>query len=205
MRIDDRANSAMTEILRYPDPLLRRKARPVAEFDSRLRRIVRDMVEGMTAAHGVGLAAPQVGLARRLIIIDIRPATQPDGPESVPAARHPLEAQMPIALVNPEITDSGGLQVGQEGCLSLPEIWADVERTQWIHVRAQDPFGAPIEFECSDFFARAIQHEIDHLEGVLFVDRLTPERFREVKPELKKLERAFRKAERARRRAGVTV
>ena len=108
---------------------------------------------------------------------------------------------MPIALVNPEITDSGGLQVGQEGCLSLPEVWADVERTQWIHVRARDPQGAPLEFECSDFFARAVQHEIDHLEGVLFVDRLTPDRFAEVKSTLKKLEREFRHAERGRRRA----
>lgn len=195
----------MAEILTYPDPLLRRQARPVTEFDDRLRALVRDMTRSMTEARGVGLAAPQVGLARRLIIVDIRPATQADGSDGVPAMRHPLEARMPIALVNPEITDSGGLQMGQEGCLSLPEVWADVERAQWIHVRAQDPHGTPLEFECSDFFARAVQHEIDHLEGVLFIDRLTPDRFREVKSELKTLERAFRKAERSRRRVGAGV
>lgn len=195
----------MAEILKYPDPLLRRQTRSVTEFDGKLRATVRDMIGSMTAAYGVGLAAPQAGLALRLIVIDIRPATQPDSPEGVPTVRHPLEARMPIALVNPEITDSGGLQVGQEGCLSLPEVWADVERTQWIHVRAQDPFGAPLEFECSDFFARAIQHERDHLEGVLFIDRLTPDRFSEVKSTLKKLEREFRKTERGRRQVRAAV
>jgi peptide deformylase len=196
---------AMVEILKYPDTLLRRQARPVAEFDGKLREIVRDMVDSMTEAHGVGLAGPQVGLARRLIIVDTRPATQLEGADGVPPMRHPLEARMPLALINPEITDAGGTQLGQEGCLSLPEVWADVERTQWIHVRAQDPTGKPLEFECSDFFARVIQHEIDHLEGVLFIDRLTQDRFREVKPPLRKLEREFRKAERAKRRAKVTA
>lgn len=193
----------MARIVTYPEPLLKRRSNPVAEFDVRLRRVARDMVETMTAAHGVGLAAPQVGLNLRLIVIDIRPATQPDGPDTAQSMRHPLEALMPLALVNPEIIDSGGSQVGQEGCLSLPEVWAEVDRADWINVRARDPSGSPLEFECSGFFARAIQHEIDHLEGVLFIDRLTPDRLREVKAPLRKLEREFRMAARTRRRAAV--
>lgn len=195
----------MGRIFTYPDPVLRRRARIVTEFDGKLRRIARDMVESMTAAHGVGLAAPQVGIGQRLIVIDIRPATKPDVPDAAPVPRHPLEAIMPIALVNPEIAGGGGSQLGQEGCLSLPEIWADVERAEWIDVRARDISGNPLEFECSGFFARAIQHEIDHLEGILFIDRLTRDRLREVKAPLRKLDREFRSAARSRGRAAVTA
>lgn len=195
----------MARILTYPDERLRDRSREVTEFDGRLRDLVDDMIAAMTDAHGVGLAAPQVGVLQRLIIIDTRPATQASEADGVPVIRHPLEARMPIALVNPEITDFGGNQLGQEGCLSLPEVWADVDRSQWIHVRAQDPSGAPLAFECSDFFARAIQHEMDHLAGVLFIDRLTPERLREARSPLRKLEREARRAARARRRPKATV
>ncbi len=183
----------MAQIVRYPDERLRRSARAVDAFDERLREIAEDMITTMEAASGVGLAAPQIGLLKRIVIVDIRPMTQVQDEKGIPRVRHPLEDRMPLALVNPEIVDRGGLQIGQEGCLSLPEIWADVKRARWVRVAARDVFGKSLDFECSDFFARAVQHEIDHLDGVLFIDHLDAESLRTVRPGLRKLEKQFKR------------
>lgn len=142
----------------YGDPALRTRAQEVAEFDASLLALVEDMRETMAAYNGVGLAANQVGVLQRVAVVDV---PQEDGPRM----RH--------ALVNPVIDRRSGSEKGEEGCLSIPGIYEDVQRSLKIRVRAKDEKGAAVEFEAEGYLARAIQHEVDHLDGVLFVDRLS--------------------------------
>ena len=142
----------------YPDPLLRQQALPVTAFDEELRAIVAAMYERMEKSKGVGLAAPQVGLKRRILVLN------PTG-----------ERKDDLALINPEIVARGGPDtLFDEGCLSFPGIYAEIRRPERCTVRAQDVEGKPIEAEYSGFQSRIIQHEYDHLEGVLLVDRMSP-------------------------------
>jgi peptide deformylase len=147
----------------YPDPLLRRPAAPVEAFDEELRAIVTGMFERMYASKGVGLAAPQVGLKRRILVLN--------------ASGEPGEgrAAAELVLVNPRILErSGPSTVLEEGCLSFPGIYADVERPESCRVRAFRPDGTAFEETYGGFTSRIIQHEYDHLEGVLLVDRMSP-------------------------------
>jgi len=143
----------------YGDPVLRQHAAPVTSFDDELRRLIVDLLETMRAYHGVGLAANQVGLPQRVAVIDV---LLDDGQH----ATH--------TLVNPEIVSRSGSESGEEGCLSIPGIYDDVTRSLEVRVRAHDEHGRPFELDAEGYLARAIQHEIDHLDGVLFVDRLSP-------------------------------
>jgi peptide deformylase len=144
-------------ILIYPDPFLLKKAAPVSRVDEKVRELIRDMFETMRAASGVGLAAPQLGVGKRVIVVDISP----------------VEKEVaPLALVNPEIVESKGLAEGTEGCLSLPGIEGVVPRAEFVLVKARDEQGRPVQLTASGFLARALQHEIDHLDGVLFIDRI---------------------------------
>jgi peptide deformylase len=145
----------------YGDPALREKALEVVTFDDALREFVRDLFETMHAYHGVGLAANQVGVLQRVLVVDV-PSEDRDGERS----RH--------TLVNPRLEERSGGEDGEEGCLSIPGIFEDVRRATRLRVRAQDEFGRPLDFVAEDYLARAIQHEVDHLDGVLFVDRLSP-------------------------------
>jgi peptide deformylase len=141
-------------ILLYPDAPLREVSSPVEEFDKKLRLLVDDMYQTMYAHEGVGLAAPQVGVAIRMFVLH-----EPEGKK--------------LCLVNPRIVESEGTEIGREGCLSLPEMYYDeVPRATRILVDAQDPHGEPLRFEATDFLARIIQHESDHLDGVMCFDRL---------------------------------
>jgi len=142
----------------YGDPVLRSRARDVTEFDGSLLALVEDLHETMKAYNGVGLAANQVGVLQRVLVVDV---PQEDGPR----VRH--------CLVNPVIEQRSGTMKGEEGCLSIPGIYEDVTRAQKIRVRALNEKGEPVQFEAEDYLARAIQHEVDHLDGVLFVDRLS--------------------------------
>ncbi len=148
------------KILTYPHPILAQKAAPVTVFDEELRRLVADLVETMFDAPGAGLAANQVGLATRVVVINT-------------SKKEEDEDRQAIALINPEILHGEGSEVEVEGCLSVREYSTKVERFQKIVVRAQDLKGATSEFEACDFFARVIQHECDHLEGKLFIDRIS--------------------------------
>jgi peptide deformylase len=141
----------------FPDPVLRVQCPKVTEFDDTLWQLAQDMVTTMHAAPGVGLAAPQVGIATRLAVVDVS-AGEDAG------ALH--------VLVNPEIVEAAGEELDREGCLSIPDLTESVKRPVCIHVRAQALDGSDLEIEATDFFARAICHEIDHLDGVLFVDHL---------------------------------
>ena len=143
----------------YGDPLLRQKAVEVTVFDEELARLVEDMRDTMHAYNGIGLAANQVGVAQRVAIVDV-----------------PVDDDTRAAhtLVNPVIQSRADSETGEEGCLSIPGLYEDVSRSFRIRVQARDERGQPFELEAEGYLARAIQHEIDHLEGVLFIDRLSP-------------------------------
>jgi len=145
------------DILVYPDPFLARKAAPVTVVDDRVRDLIRDMFETMYGAEGVGLAAPQVGVGRRVIVIDVSPVD---------------ETIAPLAVVNPEIVERTGSVAGVEGCLSVPGIQGEVRRAETVVVRGQDEQGKAVRIRADGILSRALQHEIDHLDGVLFIDRI---------------------------------
>lgn len=145
-------------ILTYPDPFLSTKAAPVARMDDNVRKLIDDMFETMYAASGVGLAAPQVGVGRRVIVVDVSPVEK-----EVP----------PMALVNPEILSRRGMVEATEGCLSVPGVEGVVARPEFVTVKGLNELGDPVKFEAGGLLARALQHEIDHLDGVLFIDRLS--------------------------------
>jgi peptide deformylase len=146
------------EILVYPDPFLSRKAVPVAAVDDRVRALIRDMFETMYAAEGVGLAAPQVGVGKRVIVVDVSPVD---------------ETIAPVAVVNPEIVEREGSVTGVEGCLSVPGVQGEVCRAETVEVRGKDEQGSPVRIRADGILSRALQHEIDHLDGVLFIDRVS--------------------------------
>lgn len=161
------------EILKYPDPFLKTTAEPVAEVDDSIRGLIDSMTATMYAARGIGLAAVQVGVAKRVVVLDV-PTDDAERGENL------------VALVNPRITASSGTTRYEEGCLSVPGITADVTRADNITVEALDRDGREISIEASGLFAIAIQHEIDHLEGILFIDRLSRLKRDLVKRKLKK-------------------
>ncbi len=162
----------------FPDPVLREVCPRVEQFDDSLRQLAADMVETMHVAPGVGLAAPQVGVSLRLAVIDVSVGDDPD-------ALH--------IFVNPEIVEARGDALDVEGCLSIPDLSERVRRPEAIRVRAQGLDGEAIELEAEDFLARAICHEIDHLDGVLFVDYLRGLRKERARRQLKRLARAHGK------------
>ena len=162
------------KILTYPNPVLRKKAQPVTEFNDELQELIDDMVETMFDAPGAGLAANQVGVAKQVIVLNTS-EKEDDADKKV------------LALVNPEISEGQGEQVDIEGCLSVIEYTSKVKRFQKIVVKAQNAKGKAIEFEAEEFFARAIQHECDHLEGKLFIDRISSLKRAFYKKRLKKM------------------
>jgi peptide deformylase len=160
-------------ILQYGDPVLRTKGNRVETIDDRTRELAANMIETMHAAHGVGLAAQQIGEALQLTVLDIS-AVEDDRPSTLKLDGEDVDPKtpMPLVLINPEIELRGETEVGVEGCLSFPEITGDIERAQSVTVRAQTLEGGTIQIEAGGFLARAIQHEGDHLNGILFIDRM---------------------------------
>ncbi len=158
----DMKTMAIRPIRTYPDPVLRTKTGRVEKIDGSLDRLIQDMIETMHAAPGVGLAANQVGVPLQLAVIDL--STRENAEQ-----RHPL-----FVIINPEIVSSEGSVVEEEGCLSIPDYSEKVKRAAKVKVRAQDRTGKPFEIEAEGLLAKALQHEIDHLNGLLFVDRLSP-------------------------------
>jgi peptide deformylase len=153
---------ALRQIRTYPDPVLREKTKHVERIDSSIERLIKDMVETMHAAPGVGLAANQVGVSLQLAVIDL--STREDEGQ-----RHPL-----LVIINPEILSLEGSVTEEEGCLSIPDYSEKVQRAARIKVRALDRTGKQFELETDGLLAKALQHEIDHLNGLLFVDKLSP-------------------------------
>jgi len=177
-------------ILQYGDPILRTKGNRIEEIDGRIRELAANMIETMHAAHGVGLAAQQIGEALQLTVLDIsavedRPSTLILDGKDITDPR----TAMPLVLINPEIELRGETEVGVEGCLSFPEMTADIERAHSVTVRAQNLEGEPIEIEANGFLARAIQHEHDHLDGILFIDRMSSAAKAALSSRLKRLQK----------------
>ncbi len=174
-------------ILCYGHPALRQKGARVQKVDAALRQLVSDMFDTMYEAHGVGLAAQQVGHALQLTVLDIRgikdrPSTLTmDGREVDP------EGFMPLVLINPELRPEEELFAGPEGCLSFPEIYAEVVRPSFVSVRAMGLQGQPLVFRSGGLLAKAIQHEVDHLNGILYIDRMTREEKALIRTELEVL------------------
>ena len=152
------AKNKIHEVVKYPDPVLAKPGMPITVFDAKLKTLVDEMFESMYAAQGIGLAAPQISISQRLTVIDCS------------FKKNPEEK---IVLINPEIIDREGKQVEEEGCLSLPDIREKVQRAAWVKVKAQNVDGEWFEVEGEELLARAMQHEIDHLDGILFIDRLS--------------------------------
>jgi peptide deformylase len=163
---------ALLKILHFPDPRLRTKAQPVGQVDDRIRRLVGDMFETMYAAPGIGLAATQVDVHERVIVIDVSE-----------------DHSQPLALINPEILAKEGVERMDEGCLSVPGFFEEVERADRIRVRALDRDGQPFEMEADGLLAVCIQHEMDHLEGRLFVDYLSDLKRSRIRRKLEKEQR----------------
>jgi peptide deformylase len=160
---------AILDILCYPDPRLRTVARPVETIDADLQRQIDDMFETMYKAPGIGLAATQVDFHRRLIVIDVSE-----------------DRSDPLVLINPEILDKGGEESMDEGCLSVPGFYEEVVRADWVLVKAQDRQGEPFELRAEGLKAVCIQHEMDHLEGKLFVDYLSGLKRQRIRKKLEK-------------------
>ena len=146
------------QVVKWPEPVLAKRGEEVTVFDDALKTLVEEMFESMYAAQGIGLAAPQIALSKRITVIDVSFRKNPSDK---------------IALINPEIIHAEGKQVEEEGCLSLPEIREKVVRAAKVKVKAQDATGKWFEVEGEELLARALQHEIDHLDGVLFIDRIS--------------------------------
>ncbi len=181
-------------IVKYGAPVLRRKGASIAELTPEIRRLIGDMLETMRAAAGVGLAAQQVGHALQLTVVDIRevqdrPSSMEIDGQTVDPAMH-----MPLVLVNPVLRVSGDYVLGPEGCLSFPEIYADIPRPEMVDVRAINAQGASVEFRAAGLLSRAIQHEYDHLQGILFIDRMDSDTRRRLRPELEAMQSATRAA-----------
>jgi peptide deformylase len=160
-------------IVHYNTPVLREKGAPVTAFDADLKQLGAAMIEAMHEARGIGLAAQQIGRALQLCVVDLR-AAELDFTWQLDGAKPPLDLFMPMVLVNPQITVTPGTDdyIYEEGCLSFPEIRGDVIRPDAITVKFQDQHGVPHELTCDGLLSRCIQHEVDHLNGTLFIDRM---------------------------------
>ena len=176
------------ELRYFGDPVLRQACSPVTDIDSEVREFAAALTEAMHRYDGVGLAAPQVGVSRRIIAVDTRP---PDRvlPPTAPPGERLLTPLMPVALIDPEILEvSETDEIGEEGCLSFPQIYGPVRRPSSVVFRARLVNGRVVEGACGGLLARCLQHEIDHLNGVLFVDRIDETERRPLQDELRVLE-----------------
>jgi len=176
------------EVVKFGTPVLRQKGARIETITPAIKQLMGDMLETMYAHKGIGLAAQQVGVPIQLTVIDVRGVT--DRPSALEISGQPSDvtALMPLVLINPEISPIGKDVSGPEGCLSFPEMFADISRPDTIEVRARDREGQPIEFRCVGLLSRAIQHETDHLHGILFIDRMNKKAKEELRPELELLQ-----------------
>ncbi len=174
------------------DPVLKGTAAPVLEVTSEIRTLAEDMLETLRIFSGIGIAAPQVGVALRMVVFEV--PTDPEPKTELSPGEQLLLPRMPLTVINPEIISrSAEVSEGEEGCLSVPEIWAPVVRPSKVMFHATTLDGEEIECECGGLLGRCIQHELDHLDGILFVDRITPEAARTIERGMQQLLRYGRK------------
>jgi peptide deformylase len=177
-------------IVKYGHPVLRQKGTRIEKITREIEQLVADMFDTMHDAAGVGLAAQQVGHALQLTVIDVRGVK--DRPSTLELDGKPadVKAYMPIVLINPEIKPIGDPATGPEGCLSFPEIYADITRPESVEVTATNLKGEKFSFRAGGLLGRAVQHEFDHLQGILFIDRMSGETKGELKPQLEEMQAA---------------
>jgi len=181
-------------IVHFNDPVLRKKGAVITRFDEPLRQLAAAMVESMHAAHGIGLAAQQIGEALQLCVVDLR-ATESEFDWELDGGRTPLDLFMPMVVVNPSVTTvPEPTTVYEEGCLSFPKINGDVVRPDEIILKYHDANGTAHTLHCNGLLSRCIQHEVDHLNGVLFIDRMDKATLELIDPELKALKKLTREA-----------
>ncbi|HEX4342285.1 MAG TPA: peptide deformylase [Verrucomicrobiae bacterium] len=182
------------EVVKYGHPVLRQKGARIEAFTPAIHQLIDDMLETMEENNGVGLAAQQIGRALQLTVIDVREAKNRPSWLEIDGKPVDLDEYMPMVLINPEIKAVGDPATGGEGCLSFPEIFAEISRPESVDVTAMDEEGKMIRFRCGGLLARAVQHEADHLNGILFIDRMEKKTKEELRPELDELQ-AVTKAE----------
>ena len=175
-------------VVKFGHPSLRQKGARIESVTLTIKQLIADMFETMYANKGIGLAAQQVGQPLQLTVLDVRGAT--DRPSSLELKGKPADVPdfMPLVLINPEIQRVGDPIPGAEGCLSFPEVFADILRPEFTEVKALNESGQPLEFRCGGLLARALQHEVDHLNGILFIDRMDKKTKEELRPELEALQ-----------------
>jgi peptide deformylase len=185
------------DIVKFGTPVLRAKGEKIGSVTPTIKKLIADMFETMYAHKGVGLAAQQVGLALQVTVIDVRGVT--DRPSSLDLNGEPADVAsfMPLVLINPEITPVGEPVSGPEGCLSFPEIFGEIVRPSVVDVKALDAEGKPFEFRCGGLLARAVQHETDHLRGILFIDRMIRAEKDKIQAELDELQAATKAEQKA--------
>ena len=183
-------NFMILEIIKYGHPVLRQKGATIEKITPEIKKFIADMFETMNERHGVGLAAQQVGRALQLTVIDVREAK--DRPSTLELKGKPADPNeiMPLVLINPEIKPVGEMVRSGEGCLSFPEIFSEISRHEFVDVKALNEKGKPVEFRAGGLLSRAVQHETDHLNGILFIDRMEKKTKEELRPELDKLQAA---------------
>lgn len=174
-------------ITQYEEPILRKKGKKITAFDKPLRLLVQQMIETMNAANGIGIAAQQVGEDLQLCIVDVREC-EDDFAYVLDGRQPPVDLIMPMVIANPEVEFlEGEATVYEEGCLSFPDLRGEVKRPEAVRLKFQDGEGNPHLLECDGIFARCIQHEVDHVNGILFIDRMDKKTLRKLEPKLKKL------------------
>jgi peptide deformylase len=188
-------------ILQYGDLILRAKGKHIEKIDNRIRELAQNMIETMHAANGVGLAAPQVGESLQLTVLDVSQVEDRPSTMKLNGENTDQQSALPLVLINPEIDLGSETEMGTEGCLSFPEITGEIERTKSITVRAQNLDGEAIEIEATGFLARAIQHEVDHLNGILFIDRMSSAAKTSLSSKLKRLQKETQRGAKHRQRA----
>lgn len=179
-------------IVKYPAPVLRAKGKKVAQVTDEIRALAANMIETMNAAHGVGLAAQQVGSALQLTVIDVSQSEDRPSTMSIDGNPCKLSDWMPIVLLNPALTLSRERETGTEGCLSFPELTADIDRAAAVHADAKLLDGRAVSFDATGLLARALQHEVDHLNGILFIDRMNSATKVSIAGQLKRMRRDAR-------------
>jgi peptide deformylase len=175
-------------IVMYGHPVLRQKGARIESVSAEVSQLIRDMLETMRANHGVGLAAQQVGRALQLTVIDVSEVTDRPSWAERNGERLDLKELTPLVLVNPKVTPVGPAETGPEGCLSFPEMFGEISRPGSVDVEALDAHAEPLAFRCGGLLARAIQHEVDHLNGILFIDRMSAADKSQLQPELDALQ-----------------
>ena len=189
------------EIVQYGDPILRAKGKRIDKIDHRIRELASNMIETMHAANGVGLAAQQIGEPIKLTVLDVSQVEDRLTTMKLNGSEIDPKVAMPLVLINPEVDLGGETESGTEGCLSFPEITGEISRAKSIVVRGQDLEGKSIEIETTGFLARAIQHEVDHLNGILFIDRMSSAAKISLSSRLKRLQKETQRGLKHRQKA----